>query len=59
MATTTTKNNGRFVWYDCMTKDVAKAKDFYTQLLGWTVEQVDMGPTKYDMISSGPVFSGS
>ena len=31
--------HGKFVWDDLLTNDVAQAKDFYGQLLGWTFEQ--------------------
>lgn len=30
---------GKFVWDDLLTNDVAQAKEFYGQLLGWTFEQ--------------------
>ncbi len=32
---------GKFVWNDLLTDDVAAAKDFYGQLFGWTFEQLD------------------
>jgi uncharacterized protein len=42
---------GKFVWHDLMTTDVDKAIAFYTELIGWTVNEVDMGPMgKYRMI---------
>jgi hypothetical protein len=31
------------VWNECMTRDVGKAKQFYTTLLGWTTEVTPMG----------------
>jgi hypothetical protein len=31
---------GKFVWNDLLTDDVAAAKDFYGQLFGWTFEQL-------------------
>lgn len=34
---------GRFCWYDLMSSDPARAQEFYTQLVGWTVQEVDMG----------------
>jgi predicted enzyme related to lactoylglutathione lyase len=34
-------NVGHFVWHDLMTSDVDKAKDFYSQLLGWTSREMD------------------
>jgi len=37
-------NTGRFVWHELHTSDRAKAQKFYTQLLGWDVKDVPMGP---------------
>ena len=31
---------GKFVWNDLLTDDVAAAKDFYGQLFGWTFKQI-------------------
>ncbi len=33
-------HQGKFVWNDLLTGDVATAKDFYGQLFGWTFEQL-------------------
>jgi predicted enzyme related to lactoylglutathione lyase len=42
---------GRFVWHDLMTPDVAKAKQYYADLLGWTYKDADMGEAgTYSMI---------
>lgn len=44
---------GRFVWHDLMAKDPARARAFYTELLGWSVEEFDMGPGgKYPMLKN-------
>ena len=32
---------GRFVWHELMSTDVAKAEEFYTSLFGWTVNAQD------------------
>lgn len=37
-------DTGRFVWHELHTGDRAKAQKFYTQLLGWQVKDVPMGP---------------
>jgi predicted enzyme related to lactoylglutathione lyase len=37
---TETHHQGKFVWNDLLTDDVAAAKDFYGQLFGWTFEQL-------------------
>ena len=34
--------HGVFSWCELLTTDVAAAKHFYTQLLGWTTEDVSM-----------------
>lgn len=34
---------GTFCWMELMTTDTSKAKDFYTKLLGWNTEEMDMG----------------
>ena len=34
---------GSFQWNECETRDVAAAKDFYTSVFGYGVEQMDMG----------------
>jgi predicted enzyme related to lactoylglutathione lyase len=36
--TNTPANNGRFVWYEQLTKDQKKSIDFYTQVMGWKTE---------------------
>lgn len=36
---------GRVVWRELTTRDVAAAKGFYGELLGWTYEDTDMGPS--------------
>ena len=47
-----------FVHLELNTPDLAKAKDFYGQLCGWTFEDVEMGPPAgiYSLFkpSSGP-----
>jgi uncharacterized protein len=35
---------GRFIWRDLMTTEPETAKKFYTELLGWTSTEQDMGP---------------
>ncbi|MEL6327543.1 MAG: VOC family protein [Cyanobacteria bacterium J06626_23] len=33
---------GNFCWWSLMTKDVAKANDFYQQVFGWTLSEIDI-----------------
>lgn len=49
---------GTFVWFELVTKDVAKAKAFYGEVLGWKVEAVSMGSFEYEMIKAGEVTIG-
>ena len=44
---------GRIGWHELLTKDVEKAKSFYTELFGWGIETFKPGEVDYEMISSG------
>jgi predicted enzyme related to lactoylglutathione lyase len=44
---------GKFVWFELETKDTAKAKGFYGELLGWKAQAFPMGQVTYDMILAG------
>ncbi len=44
---------GRFVWYELMTTDLAKAREFYKQVVGWTDENPNMGDMEYWMFKAG------
>jgi uncharacterized protein len=37
-------NTGRFVWYELLTSDVAGAKAFYPEVIGWKAQPWDGGP---------------
>ena len=45
--------NGKFVWFELVTKDAKKAQAFYGEVLGWKVESYPMGDFTYDMIKAG------
>ena len=50
---------GTFCWNELMTGDIEKAKTFYTSLLGWTTEQMDMGPGgTYTLFKTGDTSAG-
>ena len=51
---------GTFCWMELMTTDTARSKDFYTKLLGWTTQEMDMGPMgTYTMFQvNGQPFCG-
>jgi predicted enzyme related to lactoylglutathione lyase len=36
--------HGTFMWNELMTRDAGKAKAFFSQLIGWTSRDMDMGP---------------
>ena len=41
--------NGRLVWYELLTTDLAAAKKFYTNVVDWTTQPFDGSPTPYEM----------
>lgn len=45
--------NGKFVWFELVTRDAKKAQAFYGEVLGWKVESYPMGDFTYDMIKAG------
>lgn len=46
--------HGKFHWNELMTNDVAAAKDFYSKVAGWTVEEMDMPDgMKYTIVMAG------
>ena len=49
---------GKFVWHENNSTDVEKAKDFYTQLLGWQLEVWKPGEIDYAMIKVGDQMHG-
>lgn len=47
-------NTGRFLWHELMTRDLDEALAFYKPLIGWTVQQQDMGEMGiYHMLQAG------
>lgn len=50
---------GTFVWHDLMTTDLDTAKKYYTDLLGWTYHEMDMGDAgMYPLILVGEMGQG-
>ncbi|MHC4851053.1 MAG: VOC family protein [Planctomycetota bacterium] len=58
MTTNTHNDYGRFVWYDLMTNDVDNAKGFYSELFGWTVNEMPLGDYTYNMFMVGDTGVG-
>lgn len=46
-------SHGRFVWYDLMTSDVAAAKAFYTEVIGWGTEDRSVPGVAYTLFTAG------
>jgi hypothetical protein len=42
-----------FCWNELMTRDVGACKKFYTQLFGWSTQDVPMGPMTYTLFKIG------
>jgi predicted enzyme related to lactoylglutathione lyase len=55
---TGTHTPGVFVWHEMTTKDVVKAQQFYTALLGWTMKKVAMPGMDYHLIHVGDTQIG-
>ena len=45
--------HGRFSWNELLTTDPAAAKEFYTQLFGWTTQAWPMGDFDYTIVKAG------
>ena len=44
---------GKFVWFEHVSNDIAKARAFYQPLLNWHIEAMPMGDQTYHMIMNG------
>ena len=54
-----TAQHGRFTWNELLTRDVAKARAFYGDLLGWTYQDMPMGQAgTYTLIQNGGQNAG-
>jgi len=49
---------GKFVWFEHVSNDVAKARAFYEPLFNWHVEAMPMGDQTYSMIHNGDAGIG-
>ena len=49
---------GEFCWHELQTSNVLEAKEFYSNLLGWTFQDHSIGAIKYTMIKSGENIIG-
>ncbi len=53
MMTEAMKQHGVFSWNELMTSDVAGAKTFYGELLGWTFSDMESSNGAYTMVRAG------
>ena len=44
------KQQGAFSWFELMTTDVAAAKEFYSRLFGWSMEDMEMPGMPYTVV---------
>jgi len=58
MTMETMKQHGAFSWNELLTTDVAGAKAFYGELLGWTLQDINNNGTDYTMINVGDAQMG-
>ena len=49
---------GKFVWFEHMSPDIAKARAFYEPLFNWHVETMSMGDRTYSTIHNGDTAIG-
>ena len=47
------KSHGHIGWCDLMSDNVDKARDFYTKVLGWDTEVMDIGKGPYTVFKIG------
>ena len=45
--------SGKFVWFECVTSEVSKAKAFYGEVIGWKTQPFPMGKETYEMLAVG------
>jgi uncharacterized protein len=50
--------HGRFVWYELITTDVAAARAFYTQVVGWGAQDASTPGLPYTLFTIGKVSVG-
>jgi predicted enzyme related to lactoylglutathione lyase len=48
----------KFIWYDLMTPDIAKSKDFYAHVVGWKIRDSGMPGMDYNVLKAGDIDVG-
>ena len=46
-------HQGRFVWYELLTTDIAAAKAFYGNVVGWSAQDASMPDLPYTLLTAG------
>ena len=49
---------GRFVWYELITTDVAAARDFYADVIGWGAHDASTPALAYTVFTAGEALAG-
>ena len=49
---------GKFVWFEHISNDATKAKKFYSDLIGWSVQDMPMGDQTYGMLMNAGASIG-
>ncbi len=49
---------GKFVWFECATRDLPRSQAFYGEVLGWKAEVFPMGAESYTMIKADTTIGG-
>jgi uncharacterized protein len=50
--------HGQFVWYELITTDIERAKDFYAKVLGWGTQDLSMPSMAYTLFTVGEAAVG-
>jgi len=58
MSMETMKQHGAFSWNELLTRDVAGAKAFYGELLGWTLKDDNSHGMEYTIATAGEMMVG-
>lgn len=48
----------KFIWYDLMTPDIAKSKEFYSSVVGWKIADSGMPGMDYNVLKAGDIDVG-
>jgi uncharacterized protein len=52
------RHHGRFTWYELMTTDIAAARAFYANVVGWNTQDASTSHQAYTLLNAGEVPVG-